>query len=113
MFLGTLRTSVVMSAYLYMPIVVNARRTAARELDEVELLALLRPSDVRGDERVHECLEVRSPPLRERVADLPLIVDTLACELCANWCKTLIEPSLKALDLVVFSAQVVAWSRRC
>lgn len=92
-----------MSAYLYMPMVV-ARLTAAWELDKVQLLTLLRPGDVRGDEWVHEGFEVGSPPLRKCVADLPLIVHTLACELCANWCKALIQSSLEAFDLVILCA---------
>jgi hypothetical protein len=87
--------------------------TAAGKLNEVELLALFRPCDMRGDERVHERLKVRSPPLRQCVADLPLIVDALACELRADRRKALIQPRLEALDLVVFCAEVVAGSSIC
>jgi hypothetical protein len=92
--------------------VVGGRHTAARKLDEVELLTLLWPGDVRGDEWVHECLEVGSPPLRKCVSNLPLIVDALACELRADWCKALVQPGLEAFDLVIFGAEVVAWSRK-
>jgi hypothetical protein len=66
------------------------KRTAAGKLYEVELLALLRPRDVRRDEWVHESLEIGSPPLRQCVADLPLVVDTFACELGADWRKALV-----------------------
>jgi hypothetical protein len=77
-------------------------------LDEVQLLALLRPVDVRWDEGVHEGLEVGPPPLRQCVADYPLVIDTLARELCADWCEALVQPRLEAFDLVVFRAEVVA-----
>jgi hypothetical protein len=89
------------------------QRTAARKLDEVELLTLLRPGNMRRDERIHECFKVGPPPLRQRVANLPLVVYTLASELCADWCKALIQPRLEALDLVVFGAEVVARSIKC
>jgi hypothetical protein len=65
---------------------------------------------MRRDERVHECLEVGAPPLRECVADLPLVIDALACELRADGCKAFIQPRLEAFDLVIFCAEVVAWS---
>jgi hypothetical protein len=68
---------------------------------------------MRGDERVHESLEVGSPPLRKSVADLPFVVDALACELRANWRKALVQPRLEAFDLVVLGAEVVAWPVRC
>ena len=77
---------------------------------EVELLALLWPGDVRGDERVHESLEVRPPPLRKSVADLPLVVDAFAGELRAYGCEALVEPGLEPLDLVVFGTEIIAGS---
>jgi hypothetical protein len=83
-------------------------RTAARQLDKVELLALFWSRDVRGDEGVHERLKVGAPPLRQCVADLPLVVDALACELCADGCEALVQAGLEAFDLVVFCAEVVA-----
>ncbi len=83
------------------------QRTAAWQLDEVQLLALLRPRDVRGDEGVHEGLEVGAPPLCQRVADLPFIVDSLACELRADGCEALVQTRLEAFDLIVLGAQVV------
>jgi hypothetical protein len=89
------------------------RRTASRELDEVELLAFLWSRNVGRDEGVHESLKVRSPPLCQCIADLPLIVDALACELCADRCKALIQPCLKAFNLVVLSAEVIARSAAC
>jgi hypothetical protein len=51
--------------------------------------------------------------LRKSVADLPLIVDAFACELGADWRKALIQPCLEALNLVIFSAKVVARSIAC
>jgi hypothetical protein len=87
----------------------KVQHTPTRELDEVDLLALLRPVDVRWDEGVHERLEVWPPPLRQRIANHPLIVDALACELCADWCEALVQPRLEAFDLVVFRTEVVAW----
>lgn len=68
------------------------KRTAAGKLDEIELLALLRPRDVRRDKWVHEGLEIGSPPLRQCVADLPFIVDAFACELGADWREALVQP---------------------
>jgi hypothetical protein len=47
------------------------------------------------------------------VANLPLIVDAFACELRADWCEALVQPGLEAFDLVVFGAEVIAWSREC
>jgi hypothetical protein len=65
---------------------------------------------VRRDERVHEGLKVGAPPLRERVADLPLVVDALACELRADGRKALVQPSLEAFNLLDFLREVVAGS---
>ena len=108
MFLGTLSTSGrTLACNRYTGI---GRRTTARQLDEVQLLALLWPCDVRGDEGVHERLEVGAPPLRQCIADLPLVVDALACELCADGRETLIQARLEAFDFVVFGAEVVAGS---
>jgi hypothetical protein len=65
------------------------------------------------DEGVHESLKVRSPPLCQCIADLPLIIDTLACELCADRCKALVQPCLEAFNLIVLSAEVIAGSAAC
>lgn len=86
----------------------GSERTAAGQLDEVQLLALLGASDVGGDEGVHEGLEVGAPPLGQGVANLPLVVDTLAGELRADGGQALIQAGLEAVDLVVLGAQVVA-----
>ena len=77
-------------------------------MDQVQLLALLGPRHVRRQEGVHEGLEVGPPPLRERVADLPLLVDGVAAELVADGREPLVQPRLEALDLVVRRVQVVA-----
>jgi hypothetical protein len=111
MFFGTLSTSAnVVSIGFYSG---RNQHTATGKLDEVELLALLGPGDMRRDERVHEGLEIGSPPLRQCVANLPLVVNALACELRANWCEALVQPRLEAFDLVVFGAEVIARSGRC
>jgi hypothetical protein len=68
-------------------------RTAARQLDKVELLALFWSRDVRGDEGVHERLKVGAPPL---------------CQCVADGCEALVQAGLEAFDLVVFCAEVVA-----
>jgi hypothetical protein len=58
--------------------------TLSWKLDKVQLLAFLRSSNMRWDERVHEGLEIRSPPLRQRITNLPLLIDTLATKLRTN-----------------------------
>lgn len=109
MFFGTLRTSFGMLALICRSQgACVVERTATGELDEVELLALLGPRNVRGDERVHEGLEIGAPPLGEGVADLPLVVNALARELRADGCKALIQPRFEAVDLFDVVRQVVA-----
>lgn len=61
-------------------------RTTSRKLDEIKLLAFLGPGDVSGDEGIHKRLEVGSPPLRQSIANLPVVVDAFARELRANGC---------------------------
>jgi hypothetical protein len=111
MFFGTLSTSTSCVSICFETD--GNQHTATGKLDEVELLALLGPGDMRRDERVHEGLEIGSPPLRQCVANLPLVVNALACKLRANWCKALVQPRLEAFDLVVFGAEVIARSGRC
>jgi len=84
-----------------------APRTGLGQLDKVEFLALLGPSDVRGDERIHEGLEVGPPPLREAVADLP-VAGLLALAQPAHGRQPLVQPRLEARDLLVLGPQVVA-----
>jgi hypothetical protein len=86
----------------------RTEHTAARKLDEVELLTLLGPGDVGWDEGVHESLEVGTPPLRQCISNHPLIIDALSRKLCADWRKALVQPGLEALNLVVLGAEVVA-----
>lgn len=85
--------------------------TLLRQLNEIQLLALLRPSHMSRQERVHERLKVRPPPLRQRVPDLPIFVHAFARELRADGCETLIEPFLEALDFVVLEVEVVTRTR--
>lgn len=61
-----------------------------------------------GDEWVHERLKVWAPPLRQRVANLPVLVDSLSSELRPDWCEPFIQSRLEPLDLVVFGFEVVA-----
>lgn len=61
-------------------------------------------------ERVHERLEVRPPPLRQRVANLPVLVDALAGELRADGRQALVEARLEAGYFVVVVVEVVAGS---
>ena len=68
---------------------------------------------MRGEERVHERLEVGSPPLRKSIANLPSVIDAFTRELCADGCEALVEAVFKAVNLVVFGEEVVAWSIRC
>ena len=56
-------------------------RTALRQLNKIQLLALLRSSHMSRVEWIHERFEVGPPPLSERVCNLPLVIDTLAREL--------------------------------
>ncbi len=77
---------------------------------EIQLLALLRPCDVGGQEGVHESFEIGPPPLRQGVADLPFVVDVGARELGADGGKALVEAEFEAGDFVVVGLEVVAWS---
>lgn len=77
-------------------------------MDEVKLLAFLGPGNVGRNEGVHESLKVGTPPLRQCVSNYPFVVDALSCELCSDRCKALVQPRLETLDLVIFSAEVIA-----
>ena len=59
---------------------------------------------------VHERLKTGSPPLRNRISNLPLIVDTLARELGPGWCQAVVETRFKAFNLLFIGAKVVARS---
>ena len=63
---------------------------------------------MRRDEWVHESLEIGTPPLRERVANLPLIVDAFAGELRAYGRKAFVQPRFEALDLLDIGSQIVS-----
>jgi hypothetical protein len=79
---------------------------------QVQLFTLLGPRDVGGQKWVHESFEIWSPPLRQRVANLPLIVYRLPAELGAYGRQPLIEACLETGNLVILRKQVVAWSSR-
>ena len=60
--------------------------------------------------RIHEGLKARSPPLRNRICDLPLIIDTLAGKLGSRRRQALVETRFEAFDFVLVVVKVVAWS---
>lgn len=60
------------------------------------------------DERVHEGLEIRSPPLRQRITNLPFLIDTLAAKLRTDGCQALVQSHLEALNLIIIFLEVVA-----
>ena len=62
---------------------------------------------MRWNERVHESLEVWSPPLCQRVSNLPFIINTFSRELTPHRRQPLIQPHLEPLDLVIFRFQIV------
>ena len=64
-----------------------------------------------GDERVHERLEVGAPPLREAVADLPVVVDPVRrveLDRALGRREPVVEPRLQPVDLVLARLEVVA-----
>lgn len=72
-------------------------RTCLRELDQVKLFALLGARAMTRDERVHEGFEIRPPPLRESIGDIPIMsVDAVTGELRPDRSKTVVQPLLKA-----------------
>ena len=87
--------------------------TALRQLDKIQLLALLWPRHMRRQERIHEGLEVRSPPLSQRIPNLPLpLIDALAAELGSDGREPLVQPLLEAGDLFGVGGEVVSWSEK-
>jgi hypothetical protein len=68
---------------------------------------------MRRDEGIHKRLEIRAPPLRKRIADLPLIINALTRELRAHRSKPLIQPRLEALNLVIrMCGWLCSWQTR-
>ena len=63
---------------------------------------------MRRDKRVHKRLEIRPPPLRQRVRNLPFIIHALPRELAANWRQSLIQPVLEPINFGLMRVQVVA-----
>ena len=61
-------------------------------------------------EWIHERLEIGSPPLRDRVCDLPLIIDTLTRKLSPRRRQALIEARFETFDLVFIGVEVIPWS---
>ena len=65
---------------------------------------------MRRQEWIHERLEIRPPPLRKRIRNLPFIVDALAGELGPGWRQALVETGFEAFDFVFIGVEVVTWS---
>lgn len=61
-------------------------------------------------ERVHECFEIGSPPLRQCVADLPFIVHPFSRELGAHRRQPFIEAQFEAFYFIIFGLEIIAWS---
>lgn len=61
-------------------------------------------------ERVHERLEIRTPPLRECVADFPILVHSFSGKLRADRRETLVQSLLESFDLVIVMMKVIAWA---
>lgn len=81
-------------------------------MDEVEFLDFLRSRDVGRDERVHERLEVWTPPLGESVTDLPFIIDALTRKLIADRGETFVQTSLETGDFFLLGLKVVTRPKR-
>jgi len=84
----------------------HAEHLVSGELQHVQFLAFFRPRDMGGQERVHECLEVGAPPLRERVGDVPVGGGRDV----RSWGKLFVQAGLETLDFVVSGVEVVAWA---
>lgn len=68
---------------------------------------------MRGKKGIHERFEIRPPPLRQRIPNLPFsIIDPFAGELGADGREAFIEAELKAFDFIVFGLKVVSWSNK-
>ena len=65
---------------------------------------------MRRAEWIHERLEIRSPPLRDRVCNLPLIIDTFTRELSPRRRQALIEARFETFNLVFIGVEVIPWS---
>lgn len=88
---------------------INAGKpTLLGKLDQEQLLAFLGAGAVTRDERVHESLEVRTPPAGETITNVPVAIDPLAGELGASGSKTLVQAPLEALKLLIRGVDVVA-----
>ena len=64
--------------------------TLLRQLYKVELFAFLRPRHMTRQERIHEGLKIRPPPLCQGIANFPILIDAFTCELRSYRCKALI-----------------------
>lgn len=82
--------------------------TLSRKLNKIQLLTLLRPRNMRWDKRIHKRLEIRPPPLRQRIPNLPLLIHALPTKLRAHRRQSFIQPFFEPRDLFVFRLEVVA-----
>ena len=60
------------------------------------------------DERVHEGLEIGSPPLAERIANLPFIIRRFARYMRADRRQPLVQSRLEPFDLVIVWSEVIS-----
>jgi len=65
---------------------------------------------MRRKEGIHEGFKVGSPPLRQCIANLPLIVDAFAGELAAYRGQSFVKTEFEAFDFVIVGLEIVAWS---
>lgn len=63
-------------------------------------------------ERVHEGFEIGAPPLRERITNFPVLIDTLTGELRSHGGQALVQALLEALDLLFVVREVVTGAVR-
>jgi len=63
---------------------------------------------MRRDEGVHESLEIRPPPLRQRITNLPFLINALAAKLRTYRRQSLVQPHLEPFYFLIFGLQVIA-----
>jgi hypothetical protein len=65
---------------------------------------------VSGKKRIHKGLEIRPPPLRQRITDLPVFIDAFPRELGSYRRETLVQTLLKSFNFVILEVEIVTWS---
>ncbi len=85
----------------------GGERTRFWQVNEVCLLALLGSRNMRRDKGIHVGLLVRTPPLGEAFANLP-ITSFLALSQAANGSQSLVKSGFEALNFIVLWTKVVS-----